>query len=79
MLSAIAALSSSDAPSIPPRFGWIGAAAFTGTTGSTQRITGGWQASWPTLAAYQSIELARRRPPPASASIAFSSSCFART
>ena len=49
-----AAVRSSLAPIIPPRFGWTGAAAFTGTTGSTQRITGNLQASWPMLAVYQS-------------------------
>ena len=53
-----AAVSSSDAPSIPPRFGWSGAAAFTGTAGSTQRMTGGWHASRPMLAVYQSTSSA---------------------
>jgi len=38
-------------PCIPNRFGWTGAAGDEGTAGSTQRITGGWQASWPMLAA----------------------------
>ena len=36
---------------IPSRFGWSGAAAFAGMTGSTQRRPGGAHASWPALAA----------------------------
>ena len=69
---------SAEAPIIPPRLGCSGAAAFAGAAGSTQRMAGGRQASWPTLAAYQSITSA----PAAAAcvaSIAFSSSCFARS
>ena len=58
-----AAVSSSDAPIIPPRFGWSGAAALTGTTGSTQRITGSWQASWPMLACTSRPARRRSRPP----------------
>jgi hypothetical protein len=30
---------------IPARLGWMGAAGFTGTMGSTQRTVGNWQAS----------------------------------
>ena len=32
-------------------FGWTGAAPSAGTTGSTHRTSGGWQASWPMLGA----------------------------
>ena len=59
-----AAVSSSDAPIIPPRFGWSGAAAFTGTAGSTHRMTGGWHASCPMLAVYQSTSSASVRARP---------------
>ena len=64
-------------PSIPPRLGCTGAAAFTGTTGSTQRITGSWQASWPMLAVYQSTTDALLAAAWV-ASIWLSSFCFSR-
>ena len=72
-----AATTSFAAPIIPSRFGCAGAAALAGTSGSTQRISGGLQASCPMLARYQSIS-----PAPLAAAcaaiIAFSSFCFSR-
>jgi hypothetical protein len=58
--------------------GCTGAAAFIGTGPSTHLIPGGWQASWPMLAVYQSTSAA---PFAAawSASIWFSSFCFSRS
>ena len=50
----VAATTRSAIAFIPSRFGWSGAAALAGMTGSTQRRPGGAQASWPTLAAYTS-------------------------
>ena len=41
----IAVRTASAVATIPARFGWTGAASAAGTTGSTQRTVGGWQAS----------------------------------